>query len=144
MRTFDAKDTIGGVSIGDTPTTIPLDTLNINTTIYASHIFTLDSGELTWVVYEETPQIILCNVTLEAVSGNQITVVAVWLEKNGTEITGTRRLVPLVAALAGSSCSINAVEQFNGGDVIRIRAQKIRGNNDVQTIADGTTLVMFI
>jgi len=81
---FSASDQNGAQSISSTPTTIELDTVDINT---RSSYFTLSSDELTINKSGKADVNLRLSVSTPGTGDYQA---SMWLERNGTEVAGSR------------------------------------------------------
>lgn len=134
---FNAYDATGGTSL-NTAATVPLDTVRFT---YPNGVFTFSNG-VTTINYEGVYRIEFdCSIDIS--TGTNRTQSEAWLERNNTELGGTRRpIYNRNATQGGDNMSATSIFKLNPGDTIRIRAERQSGTSNVQTFADGSAITI--
>jgi len=135
---FDVYDNTGGQSFTTGTITVNLDTIRKDT---GAGVFSLAADEVT--INVTGTYIIGYRVSL-ALTDTEKTTARIWLEKNATEVDGTRGYtLGQDATSAENTATMLAIVDATSGDVFRIRVLREGGIGTLSTIADGSSLTIF-
>lgn len=134
LDAFSAYDSLGTQSFTGTVT------VNIDQEQFASSAtYSLVNDEVTITVSGRF--LIAYECTLES-TGNNRTQADTWLERNGGQLVGTFATAYVRQTNYGATTACTVIVDVTANDVIRLRAQRVAGNNSVITIDEGSRITI--
>ena len=130
-----AYDAVGGLSVDATPRTVEMTATHV-----ISGTFSVVNGEISVSVAAPTNFEITFSATALGLSATRSQVSA-WLERNGTEVPGTRIELYCRITAMGATGGGQVYLQLADGDTVRIRCQRVAGGA-ISTRASGSRLAV--
>lgn len=127
----------GSKEFDDGPITLILDRAEPS---LDSAFYTLSDSSLT--VVQSGTYVIYYGTTLIADRSNSKTAYDVWLEADGDEVLGSRRMVHIRQEDAGNSCSDLTVRTVLAGTSFRLRSRQVDGNREAIQDTERTRLAV--
>lgn len=125
----------GTTTVTDSNTIVDFDSVR-----KSDPVFSLSNGEAT--CGKDGTYLVLYDITTNSNTSNDTTL-EFWIEKNGSEVAGTRSRIFCDNYDEDGSGSGKAILDLEENDVVRIRGKRVHGYTNINTRSDGSRLTII-